>query len=348
MRELKAPLDVGFEITGRCSLRCRYCYAHRAARAFVPLAEASRVADELASLGVFSLSIEGGEPLLHPHWAEIAGLFIDAGMDVAVLTNGTVCDGKVVTSLKSLSSKSRFFCVQVSLDSIDPIVNNMTRGMGDLVVGNIHRLAESGLEVAVGTVVTTCNIDHVIDTITALRASVHRFHLMNLMPIPQAREDYSRLLPTEMDLAQFWSQIKIFADANPDLYISTPGTVPNLHFKPGSFQCQGCVAGTTRATITPDLLLIPCGLCPDWVMGDLRTQTFSEAWESHMSKIVRALQEPPCGLPPESVPRLEPNNAAPPGRKNGLTNPTAVTSSYRTLSGYSIAVSARRCTTSPE
>ena len=317
MFELKAPLDVGFEITGRCSLRCRYCYAHRAAGALVPLKEVSRIADELASVGVFSVSIEGGEPLLHPEWPEIAGLFIDAGMDVAVLTNGTVCDQEAVSCLQSLSSRSRFFCVQVSLDSIDPIVNNMTRGMGKVVIRNILKLAEAGLEVAIGTVVTTCNINHVVETITALRGSVRRFHLMNLMPISQAREDYSELLPSSTDLVSFWSRIREFSHENPGLYISTPSTVPNSHFEPGCFQCQGCVAGTTRATITPDLLLIPCGLCPDWVMGDLRTQTFEEAWNSQMSKMMRELDEAPCALPPESVPRLEPNNAAAPDRIKG-------------------------------
>lgn len=282
----------------------------------MPLKEVSRIADELASLGVFSVSIEGGEPLLHPEWSEIAGLFVDAGMDVAVLTNGTICDQEAVSCLQSLSSRSRFFCVQVSLDSIDPIVNNMTRGMGKVVIRNILKLAEAGLEIAIGTVVTTCNINHVVETITALRGSVRRFHLMNLMPIPQAREDYSELLPSSTDLVSFWSRIMEFSHENPDLYISTPSTVPNSHFEPGCFQCQGCVAGTTRATITPDLLLIPCGLCPDWVMGDLRTQMFEEAWNSQMSKMVWELDEAPCTLPPESVPRLEPNNAAAPDREN--------------------------------
>ncbi len=304
MFELRAPLDFGFEITGRCSLRCRYCYAHRAAGAFVPLQEVSRIADNLASLGVFSVSIEGGEPLLHPEWPEIAALFIDTGMDVAILTNGTVCNQEVVSCLQSLSSRSRFFSVQVSLDSIDPAVNNMTRGRGKVVIRNILKLAEAGLEVAVGTVVTTCNINHVVETITALRGSVRRFHLMNLMPIPQARHDYSELLPNSTDLVAFWSRIREFSHKNPDLYISTPGTVPNSHFEPGCFHCQGCVAGTTRATITPDLLLIPCGLCPDWVMGDLRTQTFEEAWNSKLSKMVRELDEAPCALSHRNLPGL--------------------------------------------
>ena len=231
---------------------------------------------------------------MHPHWEEITGLFVDSGIDVAVLTNGTICDKHTIARLTALSKRSKFFSVQVSLDSYDPTVNDKTRGRGRDVVQSIFKMADAGLDIAVAMVIQSVNVDSALYTIEKLQCCVRRFNMMNLMPIPKAKASCRDLFVEGKRLSLFWDQVGIFRGENPDLYISTPDNVPNSSLGIGCFSCKGCVAGTTRATISPDLLVLPCGLSPNWVMGDLKRQTFEQAWNCEKARAVRDLETPPC------------------------------------------------------
>ncbi|KKL89237.1 hypothetical protein LCGC14_1916750, partial [marine sediment metagenome] len=70
MVELNAPFFVGVQITGRCNLSCRYCYAARLPRIDLPLMEGERLFREMKENDVFQIIIEGGEPFLHPNLRE--------------------------------------------------------------------------------------------------------------------------------------------------------------------------------------------------------------------------------------------------------------------------------------
>lgn len=296
MHELKAPLVIGFQITGMCTLKCAYCYAHKALKVFVPLVDVRRIADELIFLGLFSISIEGGEPLLHPRWFDIAEIFVSSEIEVAMLTNGTICDDDTIESLLELSKRPGSFSVQVSLDSVRPEVNNLTRGKSSEVYENIHRMVDAGLDLAIATVVHSVNMPFVFEIIEKLSPRIRKFHFMNLMPTPSGHAQLAELVPDQNELADFWKRLLQFRKRNPNLYISTPFNDLNLTLGPGTLRCKGCTAGTTRAAISPDLLLLPCGLCPDMVIGDLKCQSLEDVWNSENARRIRQLEIPPCRI----------------------------------------------------
>lgn len=60
----KIPVEIIVEITGRCRQVCPYCTGPRIPD--VPLAVIKDTMDEAASLGIKTIRITGGEPLLHP------------------------------------------------------------------------------------------------------------------------------------------------------------------------------------------------------------------------------------------------------------------------------------------
>jgi radical SAM protein with 4Fe4S-binding SPASM domain len=75
---LRRPFQVLLQVTNRCNMECSFCdfWPHPAPRQEeLSTAEFARVSSELAELGCFLVSIEGGEPLCRPDIVEIVRAF---------------------------------------------------------------------------------------------------------------------------------------------------------------------------------------------------------------------------------------------------------------------------------
>lgn len=81
---------VWLEITGRCQLECRHCYADSGpagGHGSMTAADWRRVIDQSAELGVEMVQFIGGEPTLHPDLADLLGYALAAGVKVEVFSN---------------------------------------------------------------------------------------------------------------------------------------------------------------------------------------------------------------------------------------------------------------------
>ena len=99
-------------ITTRCNCRCYFCKVWRKQAIEPSLEQALQTVDILHSLGCYSLSITGGEPLLYPHIAEVVDYAHDRGFIVQINTNGSLLAEK-------LGDISRADLVTISLDYPD-------------------------------------------------------------------------------------------------------------------------------------------------------------------------------------------------------------------------------------
>ena len=239
MLDLRAPFIIGFQVTGLCTLNCVYCYASNSTRVNIPYDDALIVSRELINAGIFSISIEGGEPLMHPNWYEIALIFIDAGMEVAILSNGTLCNNKIISNLKHLSQTSQFFTFQISLDSHRSHVHDITRGKGDLVLSNISRFANANINIAIASVVHKYNMTDLTEMIDALYPNCSKFHFMNLMKITKSYFDFDSIMPSKSELTEFWGNIKTLQKEKPEISISTPYNSINSDFGEAILDCPG-------------------------------------------------------------------------------------------------------------
>jgi radical SAM protein with 4Fe4S-binding SPASM domain len=88
-----APLDVHLAVTGRCNLGCAGCYARGDdGERDMSLDLAKRILDHLASWGVFTVALGGGEPLTHPDVFAIAAHARKRGLVPNMTTNGVLLD----------------------------------------------------------------------------------------------------------------------------------------------------------------------------------------------------------------------------------------------------------------
>jgi radical SAM protein with 4Fe4S-binding SPASM domain len=79
-----------WELTLACNLRCLHCGSFAGERRpdELSLEECERIADELAALGCEKLTLGGGEPTMHPQWAELGKRLVDQGVTVNIISNG--------------------------------------------------------------------------------------------------------------------------------------------------------------------------------------------------------------------------------------------------------------------
>lgn len=114
----KVPVYAHFGITHRCNLTCKMCgiwrYGNRKEELTLP--EIHQMAQRMRRLGVVQLSIGGGEPYACEYLEEAAKCFVDAGLNVRVLTNGVGVSEERIKRTVDYGVKA----FSISLDSLYP------------------------------------------------------------------------------------------------------------------------------------------------------------------------------------------------------------------------------------
>lgn len=84
------PVYAHFGITHRCNLTCKMCgiWRYGDEREELSIPQIREIAQRMARLGVVQVSIGGGEPFAVAHLEEAARCFVEAGLNIRVLTNG--------------------------------------------------------------------------------------------------------------------------------------------------------------------------------------------------------------------------------------------------------------------
>ena len=129
-RKERKLLSLDIELTKRCNLRCLYCYADAGEgyKEELGLNEVINIVDQARQLGLKTLNLTGGEPLLHKTYFEIAEYAHEHNISVLLFTNGTLITDKIARKLMDLGVAP---CVK--LDSLSSTVQDyLTGGKGVL------------------------------------------------------------------------------------------------------------------------------------------------------------------------------------------------------------------------
>ncbi len=110
---LNAPLDAQLIITRRCNLSCGYCSEYDDSSEPVPLADLQRRIDALHRLRAANITLLGGEPLTHPHLAEIVA-YSGRLSNTSIVTNGFLLRNGIIEKLNEAGLNN----LTVSIDSL--------------------------------------------------------------------------------------------------------------------------------------------------------------------------------------------------------------------------------------
>jgi cyclic pyranopterin phosphate synthase len=187
------PLEtLRVSITDRCNFRCVYCmpkevfgrdYAFLERNALLSFEEIERVVRVFAELGVRTVRLTGGEPLVRRDVEHLVALLAAIpGLELALTTNGALLPQKADALARAGLDR-----ITVSLDSID---DHTFRALNDVdfavdrVLAGIDAADAAGLRVKVNAVVKRgANDDGIIALAEHFRGTLHTLRFIEYMDV---------------------------------------------------------------------------------------------------------------------------------------------------------------------
>lgn len=264
-------------VTDRCNLKCMYCSSGSgpsSPRSFaLTYEEIYRVVKAAAELGIDTVRLTGGEPLLRPDLSHLVGMInsVPGIKEIALTTNGILL-GKNLTDLKAAGLKR----VNVSLDTLQPEKFKRITGGNHLsdVTDSIDASRRLGLNpVKINMVVLRgINDDEIVDF--ARRTITDSWHVryIEFMPFGTLKDEVGEMVSAE----EIRKRISILGKLEQDnckggngparyyRFAGAEGTIGFISPMTEHF-CHSC----NRLRLTSDGHLRPCLLDDDEV--DLKT-----------------------------------------------------------------------------
>ncbi|MCB0137227.1 MAG: radical SAM protein, partial [Caldilineaceae bacterium] len=180
------PRLIFWETTAGCNLACIHCRRITVADQLLPqdltTAEAFDLIDQVAAFARPIFVLSGGEPLFRPDIFDIARHASDAGLIVALATNGTLIDATVARKIKESGVRR----VSISFDGADAETHDIFRGRGafDKSIAGMNYLHEIGVPYQINTTVARHNVHQMEQTLALAKdLEAQALHLFLLVPV---------------------------------------------------------------------------------------------------------------------------------------------------------------------
>ncbi len=156
----KKPIVV-WNVTQRCNLKCRHCYAAGAPDLSKELTteECLRAIDDFAAFGCPVVLFSGGEPFTRPDILELATYARHKGLRVVFSTNGTLITEALASKIKAIGVSY----VGISIDGT-PAVHDAFRGVPgayEQSLRAIRHCRDAGVKVGLRVTLTRANVQDI-------------------------------------------------------------------------------------------------------------------------------------------------------------------------------------------
>lgn len=147
--EQKTPIHATFELTPRCNFHCQMCYVHLQNEDIpnygreLSAKEWLDIGKQASSMGVLSICITGGDPLLHPEFKEIWIGLSRMGFKLILQTNGSMITDEILDLLEEYPPDMIKITIYGSNDEIYKQVCGIENGFTRVDKG-IKALQEKG------------------------------------------------------------------------------------------------------------------------------------------------------------------------------------------------------------
>lgn len=288
---LSAPVNLTWEITHKCNLKCVHCLSasNQASPGELDYDECRAIVDQLAELGVFEINFGGGEPLLKDYFLPLLRYIHEKEIVTCISTNGTVLTDEAVACFAGSPVN-----VQVSLDGATPQVNDRIRGEGTFhrIIRGIERLAGKNIPLSINTVVTSLNFNQLSELKELAGSYGARLRVSRFRPSGRARESWETL---RLEAAQL-RELSDWLGADPTILTGDSF----FSISPDGRRQLGldmCGAGKMTCCIDPLGHVYPCAFMQEreFCGGSLREDSFRDIWaDSAAFNYFRRLEPAAC------------------------------------------------------
>jgi heme b synthase len=298
---------VFWETTAGCNLECMHCrrldVGKELMRSDLSTVEAFGLVDAVARVGAPILVLSGGEPLIRPDIFEIARYAREAGLPVALATNGTLIDRTIAESI----SASGIRRVAISLDGARDETHDSFRrlpGSFKAALTGFDQVKRAGVSLQINCTIARHNADELEDLFgLAESLGADALHLFMLVPVGCGVQiAQEQMLPPE----RYEDVLEWFYDRSQKTSMETKATCAPHYYRIMRQKAKergtsirtkthgmdavtrGCLAGTAVCFISHEGQVFPCGYLPVEA-GDIRRQAFADVWSA--SPVFEALRD---------------------------------------------------------
>ena len=288
--------NLQFELTSRCNERCIHCYIPNAKKDSVtdmPISKVKSIIDEFAQMGGLSVTLSGGEVLLHPYLKEIISYCRQKDLKISILSNLIALSDDLVSTLKT----SNIALIQVSLYSMDPAIHDsitQVKGSWIKTKSAIEKLVKANIPVQISCPSMKANkkgyanvtkyardlkIKCQTDYIMMAQADLDTSNLVNRLSLEESKEVIRDIVLNDYDYRE------------KTLTQIPPSEEMLLDFE-GFKQQPVCGVGFDNCCITANGDVYPCAGWQDYVLGNVFKSSLQEIWnESERVKFLRTIRE---------------------------------------------------------
>lgn len=270
------PFSVHFDLTSKCTEKCVHCYVPRNRDFFIDKAKCFEVMDQVKALGGLSITLSGGECMLHPDFDEILRYAQKRDFVINILTNLTLCTKARTKLLKEMNVSF----VQVSLYSMDPKLHDAITqlpGSFERTKAAIERLHALNVPLQISCPTMRGNYKGyraVLDYAASLRIKGYTDFIM------MARSDHTTdNLANRLTLEQTEEVIRTIAEHDPE-YNHMLRDYDNVKVATPEERAEEplCGVGVDAICLNADGNYYPCSGFQDYPLGNCYEQTLEEVW----------------------------------------------------------------------
>jgi SynChlorMet cassette radical SAM/SPASM protein ScmE len=312
------PNSVEIAITGRCNLRCHYCfYANEmAALDDLPTGQWLAFFKELGRLAVRRVTLTGGEPFTRPDLFELIDGVIANRMRYSLLSNGTLIDERILAQFEAGKRRQRLDYIQISIDGSRAEIHNLSRPNSfDRTLRGLRLLKEARFPAMVRVTINRHNYRDLENIAHLLldEIGISAFGSNEAMPVGAGCENQPEIALTAIEKQEAMNIIGQLLERYPGRLQATAGPQAKLKMYAemekarqlgertselmGYLTACGCVF--SKIDIMHDGTIVPCHMLPDLAMGNIVTDSLAEIWRTHPT--LKALRER-RSIPMQQVP----------------------------------------------
>lgn len=163
--ELCAPLKIYYDITTSCNLDCEFCFKEKHDTSQTTFDDAKRVIKRIADANVMDVVFLGGEPLVCPFLFEAIEYAKESGLNVGIITNGTLFTKENAQKLKKLINNSISVSIHAHTNALHDEISGGLNVL-DQIVNGLEILNQQGITPELAFTPLKKNVKHLYDTIS--------------------------------------------------------------------------------------------------------------------------------------------------------------------------------------
>lgn len=294
-------------LSDRCNLRCGHCWispSHETeGTQWVDLALLNKVIADAMPLGLASVKLTGGEPLLYPDWQQLAAAIADQGLEVVLETNGTLIDTRTAEFLQRTGN----VFVSLSLDAARGDLHDRLRGVPGAFDRTLHGmdcLAKQGIGFQIIMTLQKQNRDQIPALLDlAERCKAGSVKINPLIPCGRGEAIFKKGANLQVDeLVALYHDTRRRAESYPDrqVFFDLPPAFRSLQDLTGSGLYECHILNILGILANGDISICGIGQSqPALRMGNIFEDAIADIWQSHslLARLRDALPKrlkPPC------------------------------------------------------